>query len=311
MQSEDGLLSFLVVLVASSISDFALLLSLSSEANASAVVDPWTSHIGSEVSAIDIVQSTDYSVYSGGALREANDSQNSWSKTFALLEWMPQVLVDVALGNGITAQIFSGSLHLAGRSQPVIQFRVRDTRRGRVWKFRVQLADEIGDEGDGPRDQPFLSAARRPQYEQARFVAEVPAEEAGGALSTILSDAFRPQAASAARPPSGRPPAHLVRPGLRPRAPIPLSALPLRPGLRPQFPVRPGAPLSALPRERSRSRRRTSIEEVGASSELTGAVESRGISPSDQTPHLIKFLSTCLKAESDQLKERRLASGPG
>ena len=50
------LLSFLVVLVASSISDFAFLLSLSSEVNASAVVGPWTSHIGSEVNAIDIVQ---------------------------------------------------------------------------------------------------------------------------------------------------------------------------------------------------------------------------------------------------------------
>ena len=98
------LLSFLVVLVASSISDFAFLLSLSSEVNASAVVGPWTSHIGSEVNAIDIVQSTDYSVYSGGVLREANDSQTSRSTTFALLYWMPQALVDVALGSGITGR---------------------------------------------------------------------------------------------------------------------------------------------------------------------------------------------------------------
>ena len=204
---------------------------------------------------------------------------------------MPQALVDVALGHGFSAQIFSGSLHVAGRSQPVIQFRVRDTQRGRVWTFRVQLTDAISDGGDGPGDQPFLSAARHGQYEQARFKADSLAGQARGTLSTILNNALRPQAAAAPRQPEARPPAHLVRPGLRPRPPmplsalplrpgvrarppIPLSALPLRPGLRPQLLVRPGAPLSALPRERSRSRPRSS--EAMESEAHKAATDARG-----------------------------------
>jgi hypothetical protein len=184
---------------------------------------------------------------------------------------MPQALVDVALGHGFSAQIFSGSLHVAGRSQLVIQFRVRDTHRSRVWTFRVQLTDEISDGDDGPRAQPFLSAARHGRYEQARFEADSLAEQTRDALSTILTNALQPEAVGAPRPPIARPPAHLVRPGLRPRPPRPLSTPPSRPGerarppmplstprsgpgLRPQLPVRPGVPPSALPRERSRSR---------------------------------------------------------
>ena len=152
---------------------------------------------------------------------------------------MPQALVDLSLGHGFSAQIFSGPLHLAGRSRPVIQFRVRDSQRQRVWTFRVHLADEVGDGGGGPRDQPFLSAARRPQYEQATFEAEVSNRQAGG--GPPAGSAADATAASSARlttlhrqgqmppsrpviapmPPTARPPAHLVRPGLRPRPPTP------------------------------------------------------------------------------------------
>ena len=201
---------------------------------------------------------------------------------------MPQALVDLSLGHGFSAQIFSGSLHLAGQDQHVLRFRVRDSQRQRAWTFRVQLSDEIGDGGDGPRDQPFLSAVRRPQYEQATFEAEVSIGEAGGgplagnaadaaaassarssaivdmltlhrqavllhadghgrhAIADILTHMPPSRPVIAPRPPIARPPAHLVRPGLRPR---PLMSRPdsLRePGFRPG--------LSATQRERSRSR---------------------------------------------------------
>ena len=68
--------------------------------------------------------------------------------------------MDLSLGNGYTAQIFSGELHLDGRSQPLIQFRVRDTRRGRVWTFRIQLTDVASIGGDGPQDHLLLSVPR-------------------------------------------------------------------------------------------------------------------------------------------------------
>ena len=44
---------------------------------------------------------------------------------------MAQALLDVSLGNGFSMQIFSQDLHLSDRSQPVVQFRVRDTQRVR------------------------------------------------------------------------------------------------------------------------------------------------------------------------------------
>ena len=161
----------------------------------------------------------------------------------------------------------------SGRSKSAchtIQFRVRDSQRQRSWTFRVQLSDEIGDGGDGPRDQPFLIAVRRPQYEQATFEAEVSIGQAGGgplagsaadaaaassARSTAIADmlthhrqAHMPPSRPviAPRPPLARPPAHLVRPGLRPRPPIPRPDSLREPELRPR--------LSATQRERSPSR---------------------------------------------------------
>ena len=58
--------------------------------------------------------------------------------------------------------------------------------------FRVQLRDDISDGGETAGGQPFLSASRHGQYEQARFEADLMAEQARGALSSILTDALKP-----------------------------------------------------------------------------------------------------------------------
>ena len=148
---------------------------------------------------------------------------------------MPYALVDLSFGNGFSVQIFSEQLHWSGRSEPVIQFRVRDTQRVPVWTFAVQLTDIVTDGGDGPRNLPFLIARRARASEQSWFEADLLAVQAGGevgetppparnaedadAASSASSAALRrlynmPPAAPATvpRPPTAMPPAHLVRP---------------------------------------------------------------------------------------------------
>ena len=191
---------------------------------------------------------------------------------------MAQALLDVSLGNGFSMQIFSQDLHLSGRSQPVMQFRVRDTQRVRVWTFRVQLTDAVsGGSNREAHDHPFLSAARRaPSTEQYWFEADL-----SGERTVVVGDATRPQMRGAPRPPQTvgalRPPAQTVGaprpPALRPPAHL------VRPGtvLRPQLPVRPCTRSEARPAPSDvitgalRSRERSRSAGVGSSSEYDQA----------------------------------------
>ena len=210
--------------------------------------------------------------------------------------------MDVSLGNGFSMQIFSQDLHLGGRSQPVVQLRVRDTQRVRVWTFRVQLTDAVSDaSSQEAHEHPFLNAARRaPSTEQYWFEADL-----SGERTVVIGDEHRrPQ--NAPRPPQTvgalqwirprtptqtvgepRPPQtvetlrrSVATPARTVGAPRPPALRPpahlVRPGtvLRPQPPVRPVARSEAQQalseaitgtRERSRSAR------VGSSSEYDQA----------------------------------------
>ena len=116
-------------------------------------------------------------------------AEQACSLHIAVIGSMPQALVDLSLGNGFSMQVFSQDLHLSGRSQPVVQFRVRDAQRVRVWTFRVQLTDEINDGSDGAQDHPFLSASRRaPSTEQYWFEADL-----SGGRTVFVNDAPWPQ----------------------------------------------------------------------------------------------------------------------
>jgi hypothetical protein len=215
---------------------------------------------------------------------------------------MAGALLDVSLGNGFSMQIFSQDLHLGARQgarlQLVMQFRVRDTQRVRVWTFRVQLTDVVSEAGSGEaHEHPFLSAARRaPSTEQYWFEANLSNEQ-----TVVIGDEHRqaqiaprppqmvgalqwmrpltpPQAGGGPRPPQTvetlrrdvATPARTVGaprpPGLRPPAHL------VRPGtvLRPQLPVRPVArseAQQAISEAIAGARQRSRSAKVGSSSE--------------------------------------------
>ena len=222
-------------------------------------------------------------------------------------------MMDLSLGNGFSMQVFSQDLHLPGPSQPVVQFRVRDTQQVRVWTFQVQLMNEVSSGSHlEVHDRHVISVSRRgpssTQYwleslrdvtgERTVVVSDVTRPQTGGAPRPALrdvtgertvgvGDATRPQTGGAPRPaqsvggprpPALRPPAHLVRPGT-----ISRPHLQVRPGARPE--ARP--PLSAAITGALRSRERSRSARVGSSSEYdqariaadlvnTGALPSTG-----------------------------------